>query len=419
MVERLVDKVGRGEPLTELELELLARASRASPGPRLTIALAQGLVGSGRPAEALPVLDLLVSHHPRHPEVLLALGRALAMLERWAEAERPLKSLLLQQPHDVDALAALGVLSLRRGEVTKARAHAETALGHDPFHPEAQALLAELDALGVAPPDLPPKPSKREFLTLLRGELEKRDVPHLVHRGALLLKLGTGGVARLDVHELFADVLAANRPLGEGAAAVAKELAERTLGLPESKQALLDAALPVLREPAFLEASGGLAYREGPAGLLIAYAVSRPDLMLFVPEGLLERVGVSVDALDEAAFHNLNARPAPVRPLVFKEGTLSFEPAPTGLWGVATGDGHDGARLLTKAQQHAVGLALGRPGFVVWLGLRELALVCRADDAEWCGKLDGTAASEQGIEGTFSVEGGQLLRRERAPLVYE
>ena len=407
-LERLVAQVADGLGPTESELERLRAAARQSSDPRWGVALAQALLNLGRHAEGLELTQALVRASPHHGEAQLAHARALTGVERYGAAENVLRQLLERNREDLDALTALAVLKLRRGEAKAARALAEQALEKDPLHPEAQALLAELDARGVVADVPPPLPSKREFLKALRTQLEARAVPHLVHRGALLLKLGTGGLARVDVDELFADVVAGRQGVAQGAELVAKELAERTLGLPDTAAALLRVVVPVLRDVRFLEATAGLAHREGPANLLLFYAVPREDLLLFVPSGRLEALRVELELLDAAALQNLGRTSVEVKPVRFDAGALAFSAERTGLWAVAKGDGLDAARLLTAAQREQLEAAADTDDLGVWLGLRELALVCRGDDRAMLERLAGTSAGPQGIEGLFRLHHGRL-----------
>ncbi|MBX7101021.1 MAG: tetratricopeptide repeat protein [Myxococcaceae bacterium] len=407
-LERLLSQVADGLGPSEGDLEQLRQAAQQSTNPKWAVALAQALLNLGRHAEGLRLTEALTRERPQHGEVWLAHARALTGVERYHAAEQVLGHLLERNREDLDALTALAVLKLRRGEAKAARALAEQALEKDPLHPEAQALLAELDAQGVVADVPPPLPSKREFLKALRAQLEARAVPHLVHRGALLLKLGTGGLARVDVDELFADVVAGRQSVAQGAEVVAKELAERTLGLPDTAAALLRVVVPVLRDVRFLEATAGLAHREGPANLLVFYAVPREDLLLFVPAGRLDALRVDLELLDAAALQNLGRTSAEVKPVRFDGGALVFAPERTGLWAVARGDGLDAARLLTPAQREQVEAAADCDDLGVWLGLRELALVCRGDDSAMLERLAGTSAGPQGIEGLFRLHHGRL-----------
>jgi hypothetical protein len=191
---------------------------------------------------------------------------------------------------------------------------------------------------------------------------------------------------------------------------VARELAEHSLGLPPGPAALLARVLPVVRDSAFLERGLGGARREGPAGLWFFYAVEDPEVVLYVPETVLAPPELTLEALDEAAWKNLEARPAAPRALEVEEGALRLATVPTGLWALAHGDGHDGARLLTPSHQAALAAAAGPPPWRVYLGLRELVLACAEGDATSLAKLEALDAAREGIHGTWRLAEGRLSR---------
>lgn len=374
MLERIRLKVQSGEVLDEGELAVLRRAARRD--------------------------------FPTDAQVHLALGRALLSLGRWDQAEAPLARALELQPGDADATRALASLALRRTRWREARALVEQLLAADPSDAEGRLLLTELDAR--QPPETRGAPTVPEFTRALSERLRLQSTPHLVQKDQLLLRLGRGGVARVDLAELHQEARQLGRGTASAAAVVARELAEHSLGLPAGPAPLLARVLPVVRDSAFLERGLGGARREGPAGLWFFYAVEDPEVVLYVPEALLGALGLTLEALDEAAWKNLEARPAVPRALEVEEGALRLAATPTGLWALAHGDGHDAARLLTPSHQAALASAAGPSPWRVYLGLRELVLACAEGDAVSVAKLEALDAAREGIHGTWRLDGGRL-----------
>ena len=191
-------------------------------------------------------------------------------------------------------------------------------------------------------------------------------------------------------------------------ALIGRDFAERSLGLPPGKAQLLGKVLPVLRDSTFLERAQGAVRREGPAGLWFFYAVEDPEVVLYVPEGVLAALRLDLEQLDAAAWKNLEARPAEVRALELEQGALRLSATPTGLWALAHGDGHDAARLLTRSHQATLEQHAGPGPWRVYLGLRELVLVCREDDAVSVKKLEGLESAREGITGAWRLFDGRL-----------
>jgi hypothetical protein len=234
-------------------------------------------------------------------------------------------------------------------------------------------------------------------------QVRAQSTPHLLLKDQLLVRLGKGGVARLDLKSLYRGFLEGSRPLEESVEAISKELAERALGVP-GRGPLLERVLPVLRDSCFLDRAVGAAHREGPGGLLVFYALEDPELVRYVPDGALRSLKLSLEELDEAAWKNLDARPVEPRPLELESGALRLSPTPTGLWTVAQGDGHDGARLVSPSQQALLWHRVGPGPLRVYLGLRELVMFCRVDDETNVARLEGLEASPDGIAGAWVLD---------------
>jgi tetratricopeptide (TPR) repeat protein len=404
-LERIQKKVESGEPLDEAEFAALERAAREEGGPLLRTAVAQALINADEVVEAVRLLESVRRDYPTNLHVHLAFGRAAASLERWSDAERALHQALELQPDDPEVLTALAVVAMRRGERTRARALVDDVLSRDPFHAEAQLLASELKA---SAPTVEFKASRDDFVHALLDQLKRQSTPHLMQKQQLLVRLSRKGIARLDVDALYQDFMDSGRALDEGVRSVGREIAEKALAVPGGKLQLLSRVLPVLRDSGFLERSEGAVRREGPAGLWVFYAVEDPESVLYVPQGLLDTHRMTVDQLDAVAWKNLDARPAEVRAIELEQGALRLSTTPTGLWCIAHGDGHDGARLLTPAHQAAMERTAGPGPFRVYLGLRELVLFCRLGDPLNAAKLEGLDAARDGIAGGWRLEGDRL-----------
>ncbi len=405
-LDRLEQKVWDGEALSDAELDALSAGARRDGGPGLRTTVAQALINRDATAAAIPILEGVRRDFPRNVQALLALARALCSLEKWNEAEAPLQQALALQPEDPEAMKALATIALRRGEWSRAQALVRDVLKADPLDDEAQLLFAEFQQL--APAELTSTPTVDDFTAALLEQLRSRSTPHVVAKGQLAIKLGRSGVARFDLTTLFREAMRLGRELPEAVELVARDFSERTLGLPPGRLQLLSRVLPVLRDSTFLERGEGLTHREGPAGLWFFYVVENPDSLLYVPEGLLAVHRVTLEQLDAAAWKNLEARPAEVRALELADGGLRLSAAPTGLWALAAGDGHDAARLLTVSHQAALETACGRGPLRVYLGLRELVLLAREVDAAAVEKLDALESARDGIPGAWRLSEGLL-----------
>ena len=405
---RLLEKVEDGQALTDAELDQLSAFARKDGGRVLRTAVAQALLERDAVSDAMAVLEALERDFPHDVQVALARARAYVSQERYAEAEAPLQHALRLNPGDPEAMKALAVLAMRRGEIARAKVMINQVLRQDPFDSEAQQLSAELDAPGEISGES--IPLLNDFTARLVVQLTAQSTPHLLQKDQLLVRLGKGGVARLDLKSLYRGFLDGAKSLDVAVELLARELAERTLGIPPGRLPLLATALPVLRDSTFLDRAVGAAHREGPAGLFIFYTLKDPELVRYIPEGVLRSHRLSLEALDTAAWKNLAAEVPQLRAIELESGALRLSPEPTGLWAIAVGDGHDGARVLSPTQHALLDERLGTQPLRVYLGLRELVLLCRADDAASVDKLQGLEASPDGIAGAFSLQAGRITR---------
>ncbi len=406
LITRLRKKVEDGLELADDELAALQEAARAEPGPTLKVAYAQALLNADAATQALSVIEDVRRDFPRDAEALLAQARALIALERYKPAEKALDELLRLNPEDPEAFKALALLAMRRGEMARAKEYVRRVLEIDPFDGEAQILDG-----GLQQGEMPAQPStesRDEFVQALVAQLMKQSTPHLLQKKQLVVRLGQGGVARLDLDSLYAEHRASSRPLAVTVEALAKDLAERSLGLPEGGAELLTQVLPVLRDERFLERALGSVRREGPAGLWVFYVLEDPELVRYVPQKALDTHGVALDLLDSAAWERLDKLPTPVRAIALDGGQLRLAQSATGLWALAAADGHDAARVLTPSQQQLLRSVVGEGPLRVYLGLRELVLFCREDAGAPLAQLEGLQATRDGIAGAYRLDGNKL-----------
>jgi tetratricopeptide (TPR) repeat protein len=411
-IHRVRRKIESGEPLEPSELELLERAAQRESGPTLKVAVAQALLNGDDTGHALRLLETLRRDHPHDVAVMMAHARALIGIERYPEAERTLQEARARQPKDPEVLKALAALALRRGEIERAHRWIDEVLAIDPVDEEAQLLKSELTSSDLPAPAASSgdKVSSAEFITALTRRLDQQSTPHLVQKDDLIVRLGQGQVARLDLRSLYASYLEEGT-LSDAVDAIARELAEGALGVPEGPDAVLAKVLPVLRDETFLERALGAARREGPAGLWIFYVMQDAEMMRYLPEAALRTRKISNEALDLSAFDNLGRHLAAPRPVRVKSGAFALSREETGLWALCVGDGHDPARLLVPAQQRTLRGRLGPGPYRAYLGRRELAVLCRNSDAKACLQLQALQAAADGIAGSFVIdEAGRLTR---------
>ncbi len=121
--------------------EGIARNSGAAP---LHHALGLGLVRQRRLAEGLAELKLAVRHEPESARYAYVYGVALHDSGKPAEALRLLEAMALSHPDDRDLLFALATYEREAGQSAKARQHARQLLNLDPSHPGARELVQSL-----------------------------------------------------------------------------------------------------------------------------------------------------------------------------------------------------------------------------------------------------------------------------------
>ena len=407
-LERIRRKVEAGEPLSDAELEVLRTAARNTPGPALRLAVAHALVNAGAEREALRLLETLRRDFPQDVQVRLGLARALLGLERPGDAEVVLREALVLNPGDPEAQKVLAVLALRRGEHGRARAYVADVLRRDPFDEEARLLESELEAADVSPPPAPRAQALRpEFTAALLAALHRAGVACRRQGKDLLVKLASGEVGRVDVASLYAAYRDGSQELGTYVQGLVARLRELS-GLAVDAGTLEERLRPVLRPGGFETQAAGALHRPGPAGLEVFYVLEDAELVHYLPEDSLGPAGLSAEAVDALAWRNLEAHPAPVRPVVLDEGQVVLAETFSGLWAVAGGDGYDGARLLTPEQRGRLVLHAGEVPLRVHLGWREFTLVCRESDTPACEALARLGGAPDGIPGLFRLEGGTL-----------
>ncbi|MDQ3266703.1 MAG: tetratricopeptide repeat protein [Myxococcota bacterium] len=400
-LELIRSKVVAGERLDDAQFALLEKAAAQQRTPSLRLAVAHALMNAEEDRRALELLRPLCAERPQDPNVRLGLARALLGLERYPDAEEALKEALALRPGDPEALKALAALTMRHGGLDRARQLVAQALLRDPFDGEARLLKEELESAAAAPAQIsthPPVPPA-EFSLALRAQLRTLKVSHQLRGTDLLLPLPAGGVARVGVRSLYAAYARGGDTLQAGVREAVSQLQALRGGLPPTREDLLARVLPVLRPARFLEAAPGAAHREGPVGLLIFYVLEDPELLRYVPSAQLDTIGVTLEALDASAWtHLARTLAVPIGLTLEPGGHLAPSDAPSGLCALASGDGHDAARLLLPEQQRRLEARLGPGPWKVSLGRRELAVVGLTNQA-----LEGLPTAPDGIEGLFEL----------------
>jgi tetratricopeptide (TPR) repeat protein len=407
-LERIRRKVEAGEPLEEAELERLRAAVQDAPGPTLRLALAHAWMNAGAEREALALLEALRRDFPRELQVHLGLARALLGLERPGEAEAALREALALNPGDPEALKVLAVLALQRAEPGRARALVAEVLRRDPLDAEARLIQAELDAVDVAPvAPAPARASRPEFLAALLAALHRAGVACRRQGRHLLVKLASGGVGRVDVESLHVAYRDGTQPLAQAV----DECVARLQGLAApggEAEAVERRVRPVLRAASFAAQAVGALHRPAGGGLEVFYVLEDEAFLRYLPEAALAARGLSAAQVDALAWRHLEEAPAPLAPVTLEAGRVVLAEGARGLWAVAAGDGHDGARLLTEAQRRRLVAEVGAGPWRVHLGWREFALVCREANGDAVKALASLAPGPEGIAGLFRLGEGVL-----------
>jgi hypothetical protein len=400
-----------GAVLPDAELAALRAAAAGSTEPPVGLAVAHALVTAEAEREALPLLERLRRDFPKELPVRLGLARALLGLERHGDAEEVLREALALSPGDPEAVKVLAVLALRRGEKGRAQEYVRDVLARDPFDVEARLLKEELEAVELPAHALAEEQVLRpEFNAALAAALRRAGVQFRLQGRDVLVKLAGGELARVNVGSLYAAYQGGKRGLTEYVEKLAAELRGMRTGLGEDAASLEHRLLPVLRPSGFEAQAVGALHRAGPAGLEVFYVLEDPEYVRYLPESALKPAGLTVEGADGAAWRNLEAHPAPVHPVVVDRGAVRVAETFSGLWAVAEGDGHDGARLLTAEQRRRLALQVGEGPLRVNLGWREFALVCREGDAAECEALAKLGHAPDGIPGLFRLTAEGLSR---------
>jgi predicted Zn-dependent protease len=104
--------------------------------------LAEALLQSSQPEEALAHLVRLQPRQPKNPALLLALARCRRELNQPREAGQLLDELLAQRPEDPQVLAEVGKVALSMGQATEAEGWLRKSLAIAPFERETNYHLA-------------------------------------------------------------------------------------------------------------------------------------------------------------------------------------------------------------------------------------------------------------------------------------
>jgi tetratricopeptide (TPR) repeat protein len=135
--------IDRRQAISDCERVLKLQPGRSA----VRLRLAQTLVESSRPGDAVPHLELLRKEQPTNPEVLTALARCRMAQARTDDARKLLDAALASHPDDFDALLWRGNLERENGEYAEAERFLRRALERSPRDPEARyALYLSLQA---------------------------------------------------------------------------------------------------------------------------------------------------------------------------------------------------------------------------------------------------------------------------------
>jgi tetratricopeptide (TPR) repeat protein len=93
--------------------------------------LAKSYMAGGKPAEAMPILELDLETSPDDFFLNLSLGIVYGELGRYDEAERCLRKVLAVRPKDPKAMSTLGSVHLSRGDHDRARQMFQAVLALD------------------------------------------------------------------------------------------------------------------------------------------------------------------------------------------------------------------------------------------------------------------------------------------------
>jgi hypothetical protein len=214
------------------------------------------------------------------------------------------------------------------------------------------------------------------FIAALLAALERARIAARRHGRALLLKHSSGRTARVELDALYGDFTRGAFPLERAIPQLVSSLSRQLAPAEELSRAVL----PVVRSPGF----GGLdlLVRPHSAQFTIAYVAKDPDALRFVTASAAREAGLSLDALDEASWENLE----PVRLERFR---------PEGVWRLTGEDGHDAARLLLPDQWKRLETALGAPPWRARLTAEAGVVVCREDSPDARRVLEALTRDEE------------------------
>ncbi|HWA85008.1 MAG TPA: tetratricopeptide repeat protein [Opitutus sp.] len=114
----------------------------------LAVHMGQALMGLGRPGEALPYFEQVISGKPKDAELHNNLGMALAALHRWPDAISHYETALRLKPELADAENNLGNALAKSGRLADAVGHYAAAVRLRPGYAEAEANWARSLAEG-------------------------------------------------------------------------------------------------------------------------------------------------------------------------------------------------------------------------------------------------------------------------------
>ena len=421
-LSRMVVLIQDGLPLPEDDLQTLAALAAKEPSNLdLQVCLGHGLVNGERAEAALPIFERALIRKPDEVIILQGRARAFAALARYAEAEADLRRCLRIQPRHADSLRALALLRLRAGAPSECVKLLELVLETDRFDVEARQILEEAKALiasGATEVQHSHQPASREeFAEALTAALEARGLKSVADadRGILVVRFSKGRDGRLSLGSLFDAYASGTRGLEETVTTLADGLLlmKDPRRIPEL-DSVREQIFPVVRTPEFLVQSGPTLCAEGPAGLLVCFAIDYPDFVSYLPAEATEKWSVTPADMEKLAMANLARRlSAPARYRVVDGGLKESADQRWDLLAFEAGDGYDAARLLSP-EHRALLESLAGGMLVAAIPTRAYALVARGSDAatlRFLGEL-ARAESQTGqrvTERLFRISPGEPL----------
>lgn len=238
----------------EVAVASFARVRALHPDSGLAaLELGQALIGGGRPAEALPLLEEAARLLPNDAPALATLGRAHYALGRYRAALAAFEQAQALAPEDTDVLNSLAATRLKRGETAAAVEAAREAVRRKPDSPRLQQTLAAALSWTFE------RASLEEGLHWAEQVLSARPQHADAHHTASILRRRLGDLPGAIAHARQALGLVPGHPDYALALGEALEQAAR----PAEAEAVFDQALAAQPEQADLRRQRGIVRLQG------------------------------------------------------------------------------------------------------------------------------------------------------------